>query len=55
MRDNIVDYNVMHIMTRPIARLFDGLTDWLENQTENQAVGAHNRTKVCDFEKSGGL
>ena len=37
---------------RPIAQLFDGLKDRLENQIENRAMGAHNRTIVFDFEES---
>ena len=36
---------------RPIAQLFDGLTDRLENW----AAGVHNRTIVCDFEESDGI
>ena len=40
---------------RPIARLFDGLTDRLVNRMENRAVGSHNRTIVCDFEESDGI
>ena len=40
---------------RPIARLFDGLTDRLENRRENRAVGAHNWTIGCDFKESDGV
>ena len=39
----------------PIAWLFDGLTDRLENRIENRAVGAHNWTIVCDFEQPDGV
>ena len=35
----------------PIARLFDGMTD----QLENQSVGAHNWTIVCDTEELDGV
>ena len=31
------------------------MTDWLENRMENRAVGAHNKTIVCNFEESDGL
>ena len=34
---------------------FDGLKDRLENRMENRAMGAHNRTIVCDFEESDGI
>ena len=40
---------------RPIARLFDGLTDRLEIRMENRAVGVHNQTNVSDFEESDGI
>ena len=33
----------------PFVRLFNGLTDRMENRRENRAVGAHNRTSGCDF------
>ena len=39
----------------PIARLFDGLMDRLENGMENWSVDVHNRTIVCNFEESGGI
>ena len=39
----------------PIVRLFDGLTDRIENRWENRAVGAHNPTIRCDFEESVGI
>ena len=41
-----------YLSRRPIARLFDILMDRFENQMENRAIGAHNRTIVCDFEES---
>ena len=42
---------------RPIARLFDGLTDRMENRMENRAVRAHNRMRTieCDFKESDGI
>ena len=39
----------------PIARLFDDLTDRMENRRENRAVGAHNRTIGGDFKESDGI
>ena len=38
-----------------IARLFDDLTDPIENWIENRAVGVHNLKIVCDFEESDGV
>ena len=40
---------------RPIVRLFDGLTDRMENRRENRAMGAPNRIIGCDFEESYGI
>ena len=39
----------------PIIGWFDGSVGWLEYRMENQAVGAHNRTIVCDFEELDGI
>ena len=38
----------------PIARSFDGLTDWLEYRMENWAVGAHDEGIVDYFEELDG-
>ena len=43
---------IVYLSRRPIARLFDGLTDRMENRRENRAMGAHNRTIGCDFKES---
>ena len=46
---------IFKLSCRPIVRLFDGLTDRMENRRENQAVGAHSQTIGCDFEESDGI
>ena len=48
--------NYMYLLSQcPIARLFDGLTDRLENLMENRAVGPHNQTIVFNFEESDSI
>ena len=53
---NINRNYILRSSRRPIARLFDGLTDRIEKiGRENRAVGAHNRTIGCDFKESDGV
>ena len=52
---NINLHNFQKLSWRPIVRFFDGLTDRMENRRENWAVGAHDRTIGCNFEKSDGI
>ena len=62
LRHDILLYTHTHTQThiyilrrRPIAPLFNSLTDRLENRMENWAKGAYNWTIVCDFEESDGV